>query len=71
MKETQNKWVEAAARVARRLHQGQKDKAEVDYFEGLWIFGVCLPPRKKDYQRLERYRQEHAYFAQIASEEGR
>jgi len=162
MKETQNKWVEAAARVARRLHQGQKDKAEVDYFEGhlsvvaslgrTWqerVVGYLhdasedtphsveqvlelvedeahaamapndraevaqalqllnhhtasdrqtyirrigehalaravklndlthnmdirrLPsPTEKDYQRLERYRQEYAYLTQIASEEG-
>ena len=119
MKETQNKWVEAAARVARRLHQGQKDKAEVDYFEGHLSVVASLgrtwqeravgylhdasdrqtyirrigehalaravklndlthnmdiqrlpSPTEKDYQRLERYRQEYAYLTQIASEEG-
>ena len=29
-----NRWVEFARRVAKRLHQGQQDKAGVDYFEG-------------------------------------
>ena len=39
---TQSNWVEAAARVARRLHDGQKDKAEVDYFEGHLRFVASL-----------------------------
>ena len=30
----QDEWIEAAARVAKRLHDGQKDKAGMDYFEG-------------------------------------
>lgn len=29
-----NKWVVAAAQLAQRLHQNQKDKAGVDYFTG-------------------------------------
>ena len=39
---TQSNWVEAAARVARRLHDGQKDKAEIDYFEGHLRFVASL-----------------------------
>jgi len=39
---TQSNWVEAAARVARRLHDGQKDKAGMDYFEGHLRFVASL-----------------------------
>ncbi len=39
---TQSNWVEAAASVARRLHDGQKDKAGMDYFEGHLRFVASL-----------------------------
>ena len=32
--EEDNKWVVAAAKLAQKLHQNQKDKAGVDYFTG-------------------------------------
>lgn len=32
--DVQQIWVQAAARVAERLHHGQMDKAGVDYFQG-------------------------------------
>lgn len=37
-----SRWVEAATRVAKRLHQGQQDKAGVDYFEGHLSFVASL-----------------------------
>lgn len=37
-----NRWVEAAAKVAKRLHERQQDKAGVDYFEGHLSFVASL-----------------------------
>lgn len=36
------RWIEAAARLAKRLHEGQKDKAGIDYFEGHLSFVAQL-----------------------------
>ncbi|MDO4789430.1 MAG: phosphohydrolase [Porphyromonas sp.] len=38
----QEKWIDAAARVAHRLHQGQQDKAGVEYFSGHLCFVASL-----------------------------
>lgn len=38
----QEKWIESAGKVAKRLHEGQKDKAGVDYFEGHLSFVASL-----------------------------
>lgn len=38
----ENRWIEAAAKVAKRLHEGQQDKAGVDYFEGHLSFVASL-----------------------------
>lgn len=38
----ENRWIEAAAKVAKRLHEGQQDKAGVDYFEGHLSFVALL-----------------------------
>lgn len=35
-------WVDAAAKVAQQLHEGQQDKAGVDYFEGHLSFVASL-----------------------------
>ncbi|MDO4707392.1 MAG: phosphohydrolase [Porphyromonadaceae bacterium] len=40
--ENQSMWVDAAAKIAQQLHEGQRDKAEVDYFQGHLSFVASL-----------------------------